>query len=475
MSEEILDLNYLSYETPEIKCAAKSTKKVQHPVNPNNYSECIGKEVMPLNFSDFRDCCYIDGSKSSISLKMRVNVPSDATMKYFAFENSLTEFIGGIDKPIIDLYNSGATIMNMFSQAVHESHNSQILYRENFINMMQTVREYRISKERKLFLSVCGGNGNQEWGWPRYQVNKDISFNIPLFLISPMWNTASLIPSKLIKNSLLSLVVNDPKKSIFPLTSTGNNIAEFPAELSVSFSQIALNLYQTELYDGIQSAIKSSQLEFPYYCYHNDLYVPLSESFSFNINLQCAKASYVALKFIEKDLNGTQNSPIRSTQINQLGDYETTVNDDNGMAISIVARVGAIVLPTYPINTASDAYISTVRAINQISYNNTENVDELKTENKLMSGCVGFTDYNYNKLGAGTTFTRGLSAGGVIFAISLEKSNISGTMSGLSLSGGRVLTIEVNGLTNYNKFNIYSQVKYMSVASINENNIVVSK
>ena len=474
MSEEILDLNFISYETPEIMCAAKSTKRVQHAVNPNNYSECIGTEVIPLNFSNFPDCCYIDGSKSSISLKMRINVPTDADMKYFAFENCITEVRDRTDRPVIDLYNSGSTIMNMFSQVVHESHNSQILYRENFINQMQTVREYRISKERKLFLSCVGGNADVEVGWPFYQVNKDISFNIPLFLIAPMFNTASLIPGRLIKNSILSLVVHDPKKSIFPLTSTGNDLASIPASLSVSFSQMALNLYQTELYDGIQSLIKSSQLEFPYYCYHNDLYVPHSESFTYNINLQCAKASYVALKFfIETPLDVDYINA--SAGMRDLGNYND-VKDDNGMAISIVARVGGIVLPTYPINTAMDAYTSTVRSINQISYNNTENVDELKNENRLMSGCVGYTDFNRNKLliGPSLQVTRGLSAGGVIFGISLEKSNITG-MSGLSLSGGRVLTIEVSGLTNYIQTKLYSQVKYMSVASINENNIIISK
>lgn len=473
MSEEILDLNYLSYETPEIKCAAKSTKKIQYQVNPNNYDNCIGGEVIPIRMDNIRDCCYIDGSKSSISLKMRVNAPiTEEPMEFYAFDNCLTSLIDGYTVPNVDLLNSGSTIMNLFSQVVHESHDSQILYRENFINMMQTVREYRISKERKRFLSCAGGNADFSIGWPRYEVNADISFNIPLFLIAPMWNTASLIPAKLIKNSILSLVVNDPKKSIFPLTLTGNNIAQFPAGLSVSFSQIALNLYQTELYDGIYSMLKSSELQFPYYCYHNDLYVPLSESFTYNINLACSKASYVAIKFIEKTLPDSQYSPIRSTQIRQLGDY-TKVKDDNGMAITIVARVGGIVLPTYPINTAMDAYTSTVRAINQISYNNTENVDELKNENKLMSGCVAYNNYNYNKRN-GADVDAAESSGGVIFAISLEKSNISG-MSGLSLNGGRVLTIEVSGLTNYDKFNIYSQVKYMSVASINENNIIVSK
>jgi hypothetical protein len=275
-----------------------------------------------------------------------------------------------------------------------------------------------------------------------------------------MWNTASLIPSKLIKDSLLSLIVNDPKKSMFGLTQE-LGLVDLPNDSSVTFSSIALNLYQTELYNGIYSMIKSSKLEFPYYCYHNDIYIPFSESFTYNINLACSKASYVALKF-----NNVSAHPFRAANIRDLGKYEN-VKDNNGMAITIVARVGGIILPTYPIDNAIEAYTQTIRAINQISHNNTENVDELKDQNKLMSGCVPFLFYNRT-----INNSSGYGSGGTVFAISLEKSNISG-MSGLSLSGGRVLTIEVSGLTNYNQFVLYSQVKYMSNATIDQENIII--
>jgi hypothetical protein len=248
--------------------------------------------------------------------------------------------------------------------------------------------------------------------------------------------------------------------------------------LTVSFSNIALNLYQSELYDGINSAIKSSELHFPYYCYNNDIYFPNSNSFTYNINLACSKLSYVALKFVRKV--DPSNSPIRCADVRNLGAYinagnETRAMDTNGLAITIQARVGGMVFPTYPITNAVDAYIHTVEALNPISYNNTEMPDPMKCQNMLMPGNVAYRDYNYSKrTGDITRPLNGTSNGGVIFAINLEKSNIVG-LSGISTNGGRVLTIEINGLTNYADLVLYSQVKYMSIASINENNIIISK
>jgi hypothetical protein len=473
MSSELLALNYISYDTPEVLCAAKATKKTQIAADPNRYDECVGGEAIPIVMHKLPDCCYIDGSKSSISLKLRVNVPEGSQMFCYAF-----------DTLSVDEKNTGATIINLFSQVVHETNNSQILYRENFINQMQTIREYRISKERKGFLSCVGGEvgslGNRGvFKRPVYGCNRDTSFNIPLYLIAPFWNTAQLIPSRLLHESILTLIVNNPRLSLYAIGSNGTTNVPFPDGMTVSFSNIALNLYQSELYNGINSAIKSSELHFPYYCYNNDIYFPNSPSFTYNINLACSKLSYVALKFVKK-VEATK-SPIRCANVRDLGAYmnvgtETNAMDTNGLAITIVARVGGMVFPTYPITTAVDAYIHTVEAINQISYNNTEMPDPMKCQNKLMPGNVGYTDYNYSKQLQPYTIMpiNGTSLGGVIFAINLEKSNIVG-LSGISTNGGRVLTIEINGLSNFADLILYSQVKYMSIATMNENNIIVSK
>jgi len=467
MSEDLLALNYISYDTPEVLCAAKATKKTQIFANPNRYDECVGGEAIPIVMPKLPDCCYIDGSKSSISLKLRVNVPDGSEMFCYAFDN-----------PAEYANNTGATIVNLFSQVVHETNNSQIIYRENFINQMQTIREYRISKERKGFLSCVGGKAGDSNERPLYSCNSDISFNIPLYLIAPFWNTAQLIPGRLLHESILTLIVNNPKLSLYAIGSDGTTNVPFPDDLTVSFSNIALNLYQSELYDGINSAIKSSELHFSYYCYNNDIYYPTSQSFTYYINLACSKLSYVALKFVKK-VDAT-NSVIRSADIRDLGAYMNAGNeekamDTNGLAITIQARVGGMVFPAYPITTAVDAYIHTVEAINPISYNNTEMPDPMKCQNMLMPGNVAYKDYNYSKRTNDVERPlNGSSNGGVIFAINLEKSNIVG-LSGISTNGGRVLTIEINGLSNYADLVLYSQVKYMSIATMNENNIIISK
>ena len=140
--------------------------------------------------------------------------------------------------------------------------------------MMQTIREYKICLETKDALSMVGGYSVNNSKYPKYRVNEDVSFNVPLSLISPLFNTSSLLPYQLISGSKLTLVVSNPFLNI-----TGEDGASLPLpfllDTTVSFSEIALNLHQVELHDGIQAVIKSSALtlnkglQFPYYCFHN--------------------------------------------------------------------------------------------------------------------------------------------------------------------------------------------------------------
>jgi hypothetical protein len=128
-----------------------------------------------------------------------------------------------------------------------------------------------------------------------------------------------------------------------------------------------------------------------------------------------------------------------------------------------------MIFPTYPLTNAPDAFVNTVQALNPISYSNTEDPDPLKITNKLQSGCVGYN--NYSRI---STTANGLSNGGVLFGMSLEKcSNIG--LSGLTTSAGRVISVEVQGMNGYDLVDMYTQVKYLQVASIYENNVIVSK
>lgn len=468
MSEEILQLNHLDYCTPEVLNVAKKTSRVQHQLYCDTYTDCKGDEVIQIVFDKIPDCCYIDGAKSSIKLKISVNVPVPIPENGMSYWSCDYNYDSGYA-------NTGSTILNLFKSVVHQTDNNQILYRENYINLMQCIREYTQSYERKKVLTEVGGYAQgTEVGYQVFSVNKSISFNLPLYLIAPFWNTASMIPSHILKNSKLSLVVNDIKKSISPLQNDGTNIAPFPDGISVTFSEMSLNLYQTELFDKIENQIsKDTILEFPYYCHNNNIHTLNNSSFIVNIPLQCAKLSYVALKFRKKIDN---ESPVRSASINELGNAKS--NDNNYLPIKIQARINGMVFPTFPINDSITAYIESINAIQSISYPNTQNVDPLKIENKLLGTTISYRQFSSTSVqptGQNTfQVVSGVSSGGVIFAIDLQKSNNIG-MSGYEVNASRNLVVEIEGLDNYENLYLYSQVKYMSVATINNGNIIVSK
>jgi hypothetical protein len=239
-------------------------------------------------------------------------------------------------------------------------------------------------------------------------------------------------------------------------------------------------LHQIELYDGIQAVIKSSALnlnkglQFPFYCFHNSKYTPESSSFTYNIQLAASKVSYVAVKFFRRNRadDVPTDSPNKAANIYQLNKNQNG-GDDNGLGFSIRAKLGEQYYPVYTITTATEAYIQTVQALNPISYSDTEDVDPLKVINKLQSGCVPYSNYCNTIISPGT-FQPGNTSGGTIYAISLEKSNNVG-LTGEKTTASRVISVEIEGMPAYDEFDMYTQVQYLAVASIFENNVVISK
>ena len=464
MSEDILHLNHLSYTTPESLLCSKKTTRSQYPIYSNRYDNCIGGEVLQIPFENIPDCCYIDGSKSSISLKISINVPTPTTADdvYFWSTEKNTEDA--------TYANTGATIVNLIKSAVHQLDNNDILYRENFLYMMQTIREYSQSFERKRVLTEVGGYNTNENKYNQYSVNKNTSYNIPLYLISPFWNTASLIPSRLLKNSKLSLVVNKLNESLVAYMRDAFTTREFPADASITFSEMSLNLYQTELYEQIHKSIKNKIIQFPYYSNNNDIHLLTSSSFMINIPLQASNLAYVALKFRRDG-----ESPIDSAEIQELGDVKT--QDNNYLPIKIQARINGMIFPTFPINDSVQAYIESINALQTISYPNAQNVDELKIENKLMGGTISYYQFcnsQIDEVEETYKLVSGYSSGGVIFAIDLQKSN-NVSLSGVEVNASRILTIEIEGLDNYENLTLFSQVRYMNVATIDNDKIVIMK
>jgi hypothetical protein len=417
---------------------------------------------LQIPFENIPECCYIDGSKSSISLKISINVPTPTADDDVYFWS--TEINSDADYA-----NTGATIVNLIKSAVHQLDNNDILYRENFLYMMQTIREYSQSFERKRVLTEVGGYGTDETKYNQYGVNKNTSFNIPLYLLSPFWNTASLIPSKILKNSKLSLVINKLNESLVAYQRDSVTTRSFPADASITFSEMSLNLYQTELYDELDKSIKNQIIHFPYYSNNNDIHLLTSSSFMINIPLQASNLAYVALKFKP---NG--DSPIESAEIKDLGDIKP---DNNYLPIKIQARINGMIFPGFPINDSVQAYIESINALQTISYPNAQNVDQMKIENKLMGSTISYYQFcNSQIIGPGPVYTlvSGFSSGGVIFAIDLQKSN-NVSLSGVEVNASRNLTIEIEGLDNYDNLTLFSQVRYMNVATIDKDKIVIMK
>ena len=461
MSDEILHLNQLDYSQPFIMNPSKSTDKIEIPINPNRYDECVGGEQIPIIFDNLKPCCFIDGSKSTLSLQLQVNVPApveDIDMWFYQFDVDTSR-------------DSGASIINLFSDAIHRTENNQILYHEKYFNIMQTFRNYRISNEHRQNLTMIG-TAPPEISftiptYPFYSVNKIISFDIPLSTI-PSFNTAQLIPSELLQKSALFLTVANPSLSLIGKNQANNSPATIPANISVSFMNMSLKLHRTELYDNIYSAIKSSQLEFPYLSNHNILYQPTSESFVIPVNLAASKTSYVAIKFVQR------NRVSNATTIGGAGirDIAGTNSDDNGLGgLRIKAKVGEMFIPKFDIDTAVQSYISTCDALDRVPFKNTENPDPLKIINQLASGTIPYNNYCLNRA-TESTYTSGNSTGCFCIAINLEK---YGNLSGLSTNANRLLALHIDGLTSFNDFDVYVQTQYMSNVTMMENNIIVSK
>lgn len=471
MSDEILQLNQLDFSQPKILNPSKKTEKIDIPVNPNRYDECVGGEQIPIIFDNLKPNTYIDGSKSSLSFQLQVNAPiplAPANFTFYRFD------LAGYN-------DSGSSVLNLFSDALHQTENNQTLYRENYINIMQTFRNFRISEEHRQNLTMIGGSraeisyiapANPELpAQPIYGINKPNTFDIPFSAISPFWNTSQLLPAELLQKSALYLKVADPRLFLSGLNGSADTNTLVPVGTTISFINISLKLHRTELYDNIQSAIKSSQLEFSYLTNHNIVYQPTSTDFVIPVNLAASKVSYVAVKFYKRNRAPTTTETIiGGGEIYQLGTPNNS--DDNGLCgIRIQAKVGEMFVPKFVIDTAVQAYISTCDALDRVPFKNTENPDPLKIINQLASGTVPYNNYCFNAR-TPNTYLASRSTGCFCVAINLQK---YGGLSGLSTNANRLLALHIEGLTNFALYDAYVQVQYMSNVSMMENNIIVSK
>lgn len=455
--DNVLQINNLDFTTPEGACAVRATRRSNTHAFPTQYDNCIGNEKIEFLFNTGT---YIDPAKSSLVFKLRVNSSSGIFFKY-SFDNYLYQ-------------NSGASLLNLISEIYHESKDGSLMYKQNYVNIMQTTREYIVSNAWKNNVGTLIGGfaaDNPTFGYQDFATNRDVSVNIPLSCLADFFSTRSLMHATLLSGSKLTIILSNPKLNIIAYNGTSANTMAVPADTTITLSNIGLNLQQVELYDGIEAVIKSSLLggiKYPFYNVYNSKYEPTSTSFTFNIQFAASIVTYIAIKFFPRQKANPAESTVASASISDLSPTISNL-DDNSLGFSIRARLNGKAYPNYNITTAQQGYLNTIQALTPISHSDTQNVDPLQNINHLGSGCVPYSNYCFN-----TTTTTGQAKGGFIVAFSLEKNRDIG-LSGESTTASKTISIEVDGFTKYELFDMYAQLQYLSVASIYENNVIISK
>jgi len=470
--EEILNANKLLYSLPIGVDAVSNSITTINNFNPNSY-ETTGGDTMFVQFP--KTTTYLDAQNSYIKLKLKVQNVNDGTI--YCFSNYTN------DQPV-DGFSISASVMNLIDSVELISEGGQCLFKELFVNQMQTVREYRNNISRKNYLSFMGGICDNDRAdpsipenrYPVYDGAKDTSFYIPLTEISPFFNGV-LIPDLLLSNAILKIKlaniaqntksykinVDDPEKIYLESVSTANNNAVL--------TNVALILSQKELYEEVRETInkklKSAEgLEYSYYTNFNTSYEfennTAGQDYKIPLNLSAGKIKYVAIKPTLPQIQGLPVIPLASANWDNYYDpapvFKTTVSYN--MPFGLFVRLGNNVLSTYEVKTIPEMYETTIRSLSNISYGDCQDIDVDRCINKKSTGCVSF--YNYAKLDRNAKMQ---SDYGVLFAFNFDRVEGLG-VSGLSTCIERLLEINVSNFRTNNKPTWYFQIQYLQTANI---------
>jgi hypothetical protein len=485
----LIDMNHLRYEMVESVCATSNANRNICNFNPNSYSNVTGSEQLSVLFNV--GSSYTDGQKSMLQVTMTVNVPvpSGNGAGFWAFGNNIKRTSDDSTS-----LNSGGSLLNLISEVNHASKSGDLLYRELYKNQTQTTsRLYQIDKSRRGYLGTAGGcqeiNGLLKF--PLYPVNQPVTLELPLCELSQFFNTSQLIPPQLLSGSLMRLTIAPVNSALVFYTLTGDALADAaPATLNISFKNVLLYLHQSELYDSVNSLLLASAqsaetngLQFCYNTVFNTIVNPTAPSFSFDIQLSCAKMSYLILKFIPKDpWKGIVESlgvapkkldPIAAANLIDLNGLpaDTSTGDANSLGFTIQCRLGNLIMPLMPISSATDMYQQTCNALNPISYSGCQDPDPLKVINKLQAGCISYSEYSTVRVG-GPKY--GVGSGACLFAFSFERASAV-NVGGLSSNNARVLSIEINNMARAAQFQCIASVCYLQVANCSNENVVINK
>jgi len=494
----LIDMNHLRYEMPESVCATSSANRNICNFNPNSYNNVTGSEQLTVLCNT--GSSFTDGQKSMLQLTLTVNVPAgDASnAAFFAFGNNIPRNADGSTA-----LNSGGSLLNLISEVNHASKSGDLLYRELYKNQTQTTsRLYQIDKSRRGYLGTAGGcqEINGEFKFPIFPVNTPVTLELPLCELAAFWNTASLIPPQLLSGSLMRLTIAPVTSALVFYDSTGNVLTASAPVFNLTFKNVLLYLHQSELYDSVNSLLLASAqsaetngLQFCYNTVFNTVVNPTAPSFSFDIQLSCAKMSYLILKFIPKNpwkgyIEGAggeagvapnKYDPIAAANLIDLNQLpaDASTGDANSLGFTIQCRLGNLILPLFGISSATDMFQQTCNALNPIAYSGCQDPDPLRVINRLQGGTLSFSEYNRVARAPVLNPSRnayGVGTGGCLFAFSFERSSAV-NIGSLSTNNARVLSIEVNNMARAAQFQCIASVCYLQVANVSNENVVINK
>jgi hypothetical protein len=493
----LIDMNHLRYEMVESVCATSNANRNICNFNPNSYNNVTGSEQLSVLFNV--GSSYTDGQKSMLQVTMTVNVPAGDTAAFWAFGNNTVRNADGSSA-----LNSGGSLLNLISEVNHASKSGDLLYRELYKNQTQTTsRLYQIDKSRRGYLGTAGGcqEKSGKFEFPIFPVNQPVTLELPLCELAQFFNSSQLIPPQLLSGSLLRLTIAPVSSALVFYTSAGDTlVATAPTPLNLSFKNVLLYLHQSELYDSVNSLLLASAqsaetngLQFCYNTVFNTIVNPTAPSFSFDIQLSCAKMSYLILKFIPKNpwkgyIEGVgaeagvapnKWDPIAAANLIDLngGVASAGSGDPNSLGFTMQVRLGNLIMPLFPVSSSVDMYQQTANCLNPISYSGCQDPDPLRVINKLQAGTLSFSEYSKVARAPVLNPSRtayGVGTGGCLFAFSFERASAV-NVGGLSSNNARILSVEVNNMAQASNFQCIASVCYLQVANVSNENVVINK
>jgi len=494
----LIDMNHLRYEMVESVCASSSSNRNICNFNPNSYNNVTGSEQLSVLFNV--GSSYTDGQKSMLQVTLTVNVPANdpSNAAFFAFGNNIARNADGSSA-----LNSGGSLLNLISEINHASKSGDLLYRELYKNQTQTTsRLYQIDKSRRGYLGTAGGcqEINGVFKFPIFPVNTPVTLELPLCELAAFFNTSQLIPPQLLSGSLMRLTIAPVLSALVFYDSTGNSLTASAPVVNLSFKNVLLYLHQSELYDSVNSLLLASAqsaetngLQFCYNTVFNTIVNPTAPSFSFDIQLSCAKMSHLILKFIPKNpwkgyLEGAGDGvgvapykydPMAAANLIDLNGSVASAGsgDANSLGFTMQVRLGNLIMPLFPVSSAVDMYQQSTNTLNPISYSGCQDPDPLKVINKLQGGVLSYSEYSRVARAPVLNPSRvayGVGTGGCLFAFSFERASAV-NVGGLSSNNARVLSVEVNNMARASEFQCIASVCYLQVANVSNENIVINK